>query len=66
MYKNFQKNENQIGHLKLLIKHGPHWINFVVPNFIGANNGIYMHVSKYPREFIPFDMKEKGEIYDKL
>jgi len=71
MYKTFKCDEEQVPHYNVqasksenfknygsLIKHGPHWIIFIILTFISENNIYFKHMYKISREFILFDIKK--------
>ncbi len=45
-----------------LIKHGSHWINFIVRTFISENNKYFKYVYKIWNKIISFYMRKKGEM----
>jgi hypothetical protein len=45
-----------------LIKHDPHWINFIIFIFISENNRYFKSQHKIWNKVISFDMKKKGEM----
>jgi hypothetical protein len=45
-----------------LIKHGPHWINFIILTFISENNRYSRCLCKIWNKIISFDMRKIGEI----
>ncbi len=45
-----------------LIKHGTHWINFIVLTFISENDRYFKCLYKNWSKFISFDMRKKREI----
>ncbi len=58
-YYNVQgfKSENSMNYGSV-IKHGPHWIIFIILTFISENNIYFRHMYKILREFILFDIKK--------
>jgi hypothetical protein len=42
-----------------LIKHGPHWINFIIFIFISENNRYFRSLHKIWNKIIIFDMRKK-------
>ncbi len=60
MYK-ISKIEN-LGNFGPFIKHGPHWINFIILTFINENNKYFRCPYKIWNKFISFDMGKKKDI----
>lgn len=52
--------EVKINYLRPWIKHGSHWINFLILTFMDENNENFTHLHKFFKKIISFDMKEKG------
>jgi hypothetical protein len=42
-----------------LVKHGPHWINFIILTFISENKIKFKGLYKIWNDIISFDMKKK-------
>jgi len=76
VYKTFKCDKNYVPYHNLqgskkwnwgpLIKHASHLINFIILTFVSEKNKYSRYLYKIWRNFISFDMKKKGGIYDKF
>jgi hypothetical protein len=62
VYKMYEFDKNQMPYCPSfgpLIKHGPHWINFTIFNFISENNRYFKDSYKIWYKIISFDMEKR-------
>jgi hypothetical protein len=62
-YYNVKNSKNQISNnFGQLIKHGSHWIKFIIFTFIIENNRYLKGLHKIWNKTISFEMRKKGEM----
>jgi hypothetical protein len=57
--KKFKKKKKK-SKIEQLIKHGSHWINFIIFTFIIENNRYFKSLHAIWNKNISFEMKKKG------